>query len=243
MAAPRSTLRSKQPSRTSLRSDDLQRFVDLGRLSASLIHEISNPLTAALLHLDQANDHQSVSIKATKRSLNVLKRYIEAARKQLNNQAENTSFYIDNQINEVRRLLEPMARLYKVALDIPRTPHIKLIGDPVKFQQIISNLILNAIEAYEDINQGNTVSLRVKTTSKGVVITVRDKGVGILPDQLNNIFKPLYSTKSKTGHGLGIGLDTVWLYVNEYSDASIKVISRKNIGTKFILYIPRAISS
>ena len=61
---------------------DLQRLAELGRLSATLLHEISNPLTAALLHLDQSSQHKP-NIREARRSMQLLKMYVEAARQQV----------------------------------------------------------------------------------------------------------------------------------------------------------------
>src|SRR5579884_383252 len=88
---------------------NLQRFIDLGRLSATLLHEISNPLTAALLHLEQISDQHSLSVRQTKRSLNRLKRYVDIARRQLRDHAALTSFCLNPQIQDIKRLVLPAA--------------------------------------------------------------------------------------------------------------------------------------
>ena len=91
--------------------DDLQRYAELGRLSASLLHEISNPLSVALLNLDQMGDQKSYSIRSLRRSLVRLTRYVNAARGQLKDQSPETSFYIDAQLSDVKRLVYAVCKV------------------------------------------------------------------------------------------------------------------------------------
>jgi signal transduction histidine kinase len=219
---------------------DLQKFVELGRLSANLIHEISNPLAAALIHLEELDDKQSFSIKETKRSLKRIERYVKSARQQLRQESAVTSFSLDKQIKEVKQLVIPLAKSENVTLVIEKSPRCKLIGDCIRFQQIIANLIINAIEAYANDQYPSLykeVRVEIEFVDNNLCISVCDRGEGISPSQIPKLFEPFYSTK-RAGHGLGIGLLLVKQYVIEDFKGTINVISSARFGTKFIIKLP-----
>lgn len=220
--------------------NNLQQIIDMGRLSASLIHEISSPLTAALLNLEQVNDQKSVSVKATKSSLIHLKRYVDAARMQLVNRNENKAFSLDPQMKEVKRLLAPLAKTANIRLSVAKLPRVKLIGDPTKFLQILTNLIVNAIEAYgpDSVLRVREVKVSLWLSPHDVTIIIADWGGVISAEQQTKLFEPFYTTKNIQGNGLGIGLATVKQYVCNSFNGNIIVRSDLNRGTRFIIRLP-----
>jgi len=219
----------------------LQHFIELGRLSASLLHEISSPLTAALLYLEQVDVHDSANLRQVRRSLGVLRKYVEAARRQLRQHSQQlSSFCIYPQIDQVKYLVMPLARAEGVALVFEDIPHYQLYGDPVKFQQVMANLIINAIDAYSSKAYGLDKSVRVSVSgnTRSILITVVDRGEGIPPDQLPRVFEPFYTTKSATKQGLGIGLTIVKEHVTRGFQGAISVNSSLRNGTQFTLKLP-----
>jgi signal transduction histidine kinase len=224
-------------------SEDLQRFIELGRLSATLLHEISSPLTAALIHLDQVNDQKSSNVRAIKRSLKYATNYVNAARQQLRTESSTSTFYFHSQLNDVKRLVIPLARKANVDLTIDKAPHLKIGGDRIKFQQVLVNLIVNAIEAYPDCSQRqissrSTVRVRIIYSLTNLNIQIIDYGQGISKEQLPKLFEPFYTTKSKSGKGLGLGLVIVRQYVTQNFNGQIKVTSSATKGTCFSIKIP-----
>lgn len=220
------------------RMREMQRFAELGRLSASLLHEISNPLTAAVLHLEQHHDQDSLNIKQARRNIQLLQRYVEAARQQLRQESKPVNFYIRPQLSQIRRLLTPVARRASVRLRFSLEANYRLYGDPIKFQQILSNLIGNAIDSYSslpDIQGQPEVKITISGRQHWVFIRVSDRGEGIPVDQLNRLFDPFYTTKGMSGKGLGIGLTAVKQYVEEDFHGVIQVTSSLRHGTQFTL--------
>jgi two-component system C4-dicarboxylate transport sensor histidine kinase DctB len=221
---------------------DLQHYIEIGRLSATLIHEMSGPLTAALLQLDQINGSDQKQIREVKRSLSMLKSYIQAARQQLERHSRQpSSFCIFPQIDQLKRLVIPLARAQHVQLEFSNTPHYRLRGDPVKFQQVMANLILNAIDAYSDTPEDGLlrpVRVVIRGTQDAVEITVIDWGKGIAAPSLPRLFEPFYTTKTGTSHGLGIGLTIVKEHVTECFHGAIRVSSSARLGTRFIIALP-----
>lgn len=219
---------------------ELQRFAELGRLSASLLHEISNPLSAALLNLE-LGDQQSRSIRRARRDMQVLWRYVEAARQQIRQQSRPTSFCVQPQLCQLKRVVVPLARKAGVRLDIQAAPSCRLHGDPVKFQQLVTNLVVNAIEAYDgERDRGQLAAVKVTLTPGDgwLTIQVSDWGKGIDTEALDHIFDAFYTTKSRFGHGLGIGLAIVNRYVTADFGGSIKVDSSSRGGTRFTVKLP-----
>ena len=219
---------------------ELQRFAELGRLSASLLHEIASPLTAAILNLE-LSDQRSPAIRQVQRDIQLLKRYVEAARQQVRQQSRPTVFCVQPQLEELKLVVRPLARQAGIRLDIGTAPDCRLRGDPVKFQQLLTNLIVNAIEAYTEDPPGNYMSLVRVVLARDrswLIVRVTDWGTGITAEALPHIFETFYTTKSLSGQGLGIGLATVERYVTVDFGGSIKVSSSSLRGTRFTVKLP-----
>jgi two-component system C4-dicarboxylate transport sensor histidine kinase DctB len=215
---------------------ELERYAELGRLSASLIHEITNPLAAALLHLEQSAHEHNHSIKRAKRNIHLLWRYVEAARQQVRQESRVGFFMSNSQLEQVKRVFMPLARQSEIKLEIYAPQNYRLYGDPVKFQQIVSNLISNAIDAAKSCpKESRVIKLTVTVNRHYMVLRVNDQGKGIAPEQLKYLFEPFYTTKAQAGQGMGIGLALVKRYVEQDFGGSIRVRSRPMAGTRFIV--------
>jgi len=221
---------------------ELQRFAEVGRVSASLIHDMSSPLTAAILHLEQGGPRGLSSIRNARRSIRVLERYIEAARRQLCQQDQTTIFCVKHEVHQAGHILRPQARQHRVNLRFDvRVKGCNLTGNPVIFQRIIINLVNNAIDACQESAaiDRQSVKVAVATDKRCLVIRVRDRGKGITAEQLPHLFEPFYSTKRLSGvNGLGLGLSTVRQYVEEDFGGTIAVVSHGDEGTEFKVSLP-----
>lgn len=214
---------------------ELQRLAELGRLSASLLHEISNPLTAAILHLEQFEDQRSSSIRHARRNIQLLQRYVDAARQQVRQESQPVHFNVRPQLDQVKRVLRPLAKRSDVKLRIEQGANYRLFGDPVKFQQIVTNLVVNAIDAYNSdlaCSEDRTVSVRLGSHNQWLILQVNDRGRGITTKQLPKLFEPFYTTKHRHGNGLGIGLTMVKRYVENDFSGSISMTSSLRKGTE-----------
>ena len=219
---------------------ELQHFAKLGRMSASLLHEISNPLTAAMLNLE-LGEKQSAAVRRAKEDMKVMRRYIEAARQQVRLQGKATGFRVQPQLDQLQRIVAPLARKGGARLDIGPVPNCRLYGDPVKFQHVISNLLVNAIEAYSECgggcNQANLVRLTLSHDQDWLTVLVADRGKGIAAEALPRVFETFYSTKEQS-RGLGIGLAIVKQYVTDDFRGSIVASSSPRRGTRFTVRLP-----
>ncbi len=243
MTAPAHYSSAKHPRQpvASGQMEALQHFIEIGRLSASMLHEISNPLSAAMLYLEQVPAQDALSVRRARRSLRLVHNYIEAARRQLRyGNPEIVSFCVSPQIDQLKRLIVPLARQAGICLDISEVPHHRLYGDPIKLQQVLANLVTNAIDAYTqtEVTDGlaKPINIDIKGNTKSLRISVTDWAQGIDAEQLPKIFQPFYSTKGKDG--LGIGLTLVQQYVTHDLHGTIQVQSSPRRGTRFIILLP-----
>lgn len=202
-----------------------------------MLHEISNPLTAAMLWLEQCNAQQSPYLRHVQSSLRLMQRYVESARQQVRREAALRSFSVNEELDQVRHLLTALAKRRGVSLEFTVSGRCELYGDPVKFQQIVANLVRNAIDAYDGLPVGvhRPVRLNLKDCDEYLTIRVTDRGCGMDDMQLSKLFQPFYSTKSSAGRGLGIGLFAVKRSIETDFRGSIRVISSKRRGTSFIV--------
>jgi len=223
---------------------EMQRFAEFGRFSAGFLHDVANPLTAASLNLQQLGEEsRSHVLQDVQRSLGYLERYIEAARKQLQSESELKTFPVNVEMQQVVAILALKAQRADTPITIKCSKRYQLFGDPVKFSQLIANLIANAIEAYAGLSaqRSNRGVLVTMSRSDGaLVLTVRDNGVGITDSDMAEIFNPFYSTKQVSGRGTGIGLSMVKQIAEKDFNGSAMVVSNPRDGTQFVVRLKNA---
>ena len=226
------------------------KMMSLGRLAASVVHEINNPLSGILNYLrlmlrildeDQLDEDQTQKFQ----------HYLELAE----NEIERCSQIVANLLNfsrtsppafgEVRieELINRCILLSRHKLELSNIgleSNIQMNLPPVKgdfnqLQQCIINLIFNAIDAMPG---GGTLTLEghCEAGKRLVVITVKDSGEGIAPADLPYIFEPFFTTKSQA-YGVGLGLSTVYGIMARHKGA-VNVESHPGEGATFTLELP-----
>ena len=231
------------------------KMMSLGRLAASVVHEINNPLSGILNYIRLMSKILGKHpLKEEK--INKFKQYLEL----VESETERCSQIVSNLLAfsrksppamgpvRIQELLQKCTSLsqHKLALqnitltvDIqPNFPAIQ--GDANQLQQCIINLVFNAIDAMPE--GGNLrIDSQYHADKSHAVITITDTGVGIPEDNLPHIFEPFFTTK-KEGYGVGLGLSTVYGIVDHHN-GRIDVKSRPGQGTTFIIELPVADSS
>lgn len=219
---------------------DLQRFAEFGRLSSTLLHELANPLMAVSLNLEQLESkNRSEMLAHAREGIAHMEQYVETARRQLRNQSEIKLFNVADEIRRVGSFLAPKAAAHRVELDFDLSDDIELRGDSVRFNHIVSNLISNAIDAYDgvEVEGQKTVTIHLQHTGGVVEITVCDQGQGITDEQLEHLFEPFYTTK-QVNRGTGLGLAIVKQAVEEAFEGSIAAAHSSQKGTCFTVRLP-----
>lgn len=135
-------------------------------------------------------------------------------------------------------MLAHRAQKSNVVVKFSDSGDVKFYGDAIKFNQIILNLVANAIDSYM-LKTGGRREVLVSLSNAGgrAEISVRDYGAGISKENLPKIFDPFFTTK---GHerGTGIGLSIVKRIVEKDFGGSIEVKSKENKGSEFVVKFP-----
>ena len=212
-----------------------ERLAALGQLSAGLAHELRNPLgtmkaSAELLmkNVEPANElaHEMAGYISTEvdRTNSLITRFLDFARP-LSVRLAPTDLYeiLDRAVADIERHQPPLdVIIYKnYSPDVPPMPL-----DAELMERVIYNLLLNAAQASPP--QGH-ITLKTRLFDRTVEIAVIDRGCGIDPKHLENIFNPFFTTKS---NGVGLGLAIVSKIVDEHG-GKITVESEPGSGTVF----------
>jgi signal transduction histidine kinase len=220
---------------------ELHRFAEFGRFSSTLLHDLANPLTSASLELEQlATTRHAQLVQEARKSIESMERYVDGARRQLRNESEIKRFNVSAEIGRVKSFLESKAKSAHVTVEYRLDGQLFLYGDSIRFNQIMANLIANAIDAYEPVaSQKKTVQVITKQQKDQVIITVVDNGVGIHQDKLDHIFEAFYTTKEpERGSGLGLAITKQAVEVD--FNGTIQATSSNEKGTRFTVSLPLA---
>ena len=168
-------------------------------------------------------------------NLNACQKLIDSIRKQMTQQGTEELFSINKEIIDAIELLNYKAKKGNIKIVFQNENEIKTIGDSVKFNQIITNIISNSIDSFQNKEQSkNTITIELNEKNGQIKITVEDNGCGI-PDEIKDrIFDPFFTTKN-TRKGMGIGLFLVKEFIDKSLKGKISVKSKINKGTTTII--------
>lgn len=224
----------------------LYRFAEFGKLSSGLFHDLVNPLTAVTLCLEEARaesnkivdarQHLEKAVMATKK----IENFVMAIRRQIQKQESKIEFPLTEEIRQNIQMFSYKARKCGVELEFNDHEDIIFFGDQIKFGQIVSNLISNAIDSYEGSageKPDKKVVIRLWQEGDAVSLSVEDFGTGISSENLGKIFEPFFTTKNM-GKGIGIGLSSTKDIVEGEFKGAISVESKASGGVKFAVKFP-----
>lgn len=224
--------------------EQLSHFAEVGRLASGIFHDLINPLTAVSLNLEKIKH----SDKELTGSENYLQQAIQSTRhieslmssmkNQINLQEIRQKFNIAKTVKEVLQILSYKTRLAKVAIDIKNeNEDLELFGNPLKFHQLLSNIISNAIDSYDHAKSENKkIELRILRKNKNIIIEVQDWGKGIAEQSIQKIFDPFFTTKTDKGTGLGLAITKN--IIEKDFQGEIFAESNVNFGTTIKIKLP-----
>ena len=199
----------------------INRVSTMGEMAASLAHEIKQPISAAttnaqislwLLERDQLEIQElreaiSAVMQSVKRAADIIDHVRSLSKK---GTQDRVLVDLNQVIREIEPLLEYESRPSSVAIRLNLSEHIPQVsGDRVQLQQVVMNLMLNAIEAMKD-SGGELVVTSEQTDSGQALISLSDTGVGLPDNKEDRIFEAFFSTKPQgTGMGLAISRSIV----------------------------------
>ena len=228
------------------------KMLSLGRLAASVVHEINNPLSGILNYIrlmqriiargaldaprrEKFAGYLDLVETETTRCSGIVSGLLAFSRK---SEPSFSGVRIDDLIARCVALSRHRLELQHIVLETRLPPDLPLVrGDMNQLQQCIINLVFNAIDAMPD---GGTLRIAADSDPKARVarISVADTGSGIAATDLPKVFQPFFTTK-KGGQGVGLGLSTV-AGIMEHHHGTVSVDSRPGAGATFILAIPLA---
>ena len=228
----------------------VNRFSTAGEMAASIAHEINQPLGAILNNTETAKimlKSQSPDLKEMGEIVDDIQRDNSRATEVIGRLRnfmkkapfERKNFDLNDQVAETVRFLSPEARSRDIVLrSKPNGAPLPINGDPIQLQQVLSNLILNALDATSDTSEPEkAVTVATTRTGNFAEVSIADTGPGVSPEAAKKIFDPFFSTKD---HGMGMGLSIVRTIV-ETHNGHIEVDNRNGAkGAVFRVKLPLA---
>jgi signal transduction histidine kinase len=220
----------------------MYRFAELGQLSTALLHDLANHVTTLSLDIEglETKDRSQVLTRA-KRSIRYIDDMVLRVRDQLQGKSNVRPFGVASEIDAILALLKHRAIRAHITLRLevlPEHKRLKTRGEPARFRQLMTNIISNALDAYDGKpaeSETRAVTITVAPKNNAVEIRVSDWGKGIPPAQRDKLFEPFYST---TDTGMGMGLSISRQIAEEHFRGKL-YLDAKLTPTTFILTLPK----
>lgn len=228
---------------------NLKQLAEFGRYSAGLFHELANPLTALNLIMEQMSkeckkneawDKFGHNIERANKAAKKMGNFLKGVKKQLSHQEEKNLFSLNKEIEEVLEMIEFKSLRSQVNLVFKADKEFFLNNNSLQFYHLASNLISNAIDSYDNKENKTDIIISLVENDKEIILSIKDGGCGLSLNEKESMFLPFFSTK-KYSHGTGLGLIMVKSIVENDFKGTISVESKKNVGTNFIIRLPRII--
>jgi C4-dicarboxylate-specific signal transduction histidine kinase len=194
----------------------ISRATTMGELTASVAHEVNQPITASLTNaktclrwlaadtpnLEEAREAARRIVEDQTRAAEIINR-IRGFFKKGTQQRELV--HMNELIQEMVIMLRGETARYSVSVRTELAPNLpRITGDRVQLQQVLMNLMMNSIDAMRDVNGTRELSIRSRRgENDDIRVSVSDTGVGLPPQRADKIFDAFFTTKA---HGTGMGL-------------------------------------
>jgi PAS domain S-box-containing protein len=249
------TERKRSEEALRLAQDDLARInraTTMGELTASLAHELSQPISGAMTNANvclRSLERDTADLDAVRKAVSRIARDAQRAaeiigriRSQFERGALNRGAVDVNEIiPETITLLRDEAARYKIsvrtelAADLPQ-----IVADRVQLQQVAMNLIINSIEAMKDVDGIREMIIKSqRAENEQILVSFSDTGIGLPPQLAEQIFDPFFTTKP---HGTGMGL-RISRSIIESHGGRLWAVGSTGRGATFHLNLPAAIPS
>jgi len=220
-----------------------EKLASIGRISASIAHEIRNPLTSVKLNIQKVLESEHLEnleknhLEISREGISQIEKFIK---EMLNftrvTQLNFDRFSIVQVIDEAVKMMADHIQTKNIKLNRDfkeGIPHVLVDGD--KLRQVLLNILQNSCDAIDDGGEIRIgLSMVERKQEKKIRIEISDSGCGIAEGDWETVFEPFYTTKSS---GIGLGLANARKII-EHHNGSIKVIKREDTGSAFEIIIP-----
>jgi signal transduction histidine kinase len=225
----------------------VNRFAKFGRLASGFFHDLMSPLSALSINLerlkttpgqamDDVRGHLDAAMKTTQR----MEDFIVAIKKQIQNPGAVAPFCLNTEIEDAIRVISYRAQKANVRIRFSSPENVYTVGSPIKFTQIVTNLLGNALDASDEPSvppERRVIDVALSSADGVATLTVRDQGIGIPLENRSKIFESFFSTKD-SDRGMGIGLTIVQNIVESDYGGKISVDSAPGAGSTFTVTFP-----
>jgi signal transduction histidine kinase len=222
------------------------RLITVGRLAAGVAHELGTPLNVIggrvkmlrrrKVQPPVADEYLAIIAEQTERMTSIIRQLMDFARRR---EPKVAAADLQACAHAIRRLVVPIAQKRRVEVVVTSSEPVLALGDAVQLEQVISNLVVNAIHACAE---GGCVQiscgLREEGGTRRAFLRVEDNGHGMDAATQERIFEPFFTTKD-VGQGTGLGLSVAHGIVEEHG-GSIEVESAPERGSRFSVFLPMA---
>lgn len=249
--------RTKQLKETHDKLLHKDKMASLGKLSASVVHEINNPIAGILnltmlikriikeesdsrIDMDQLSQFLELMETETRRISRIVSNLLMFSRQ---SKMELKELNLNQLIERTLLLNSNLLKINGIKIREKLNPDLpEIVGSEDQLQQVFMNIISNAVEAMSSTRGG---SLGVETSyleEEGkIIVRFKDSGTGIPEDNISKLFEPFFTTKKK-GKGVGLGLSVAYGIIKEHG-GSFYVNSKETKGTTFKITLPLKPSS
>ncbi|MBA2628115.1 MAG: GAF domain-containing protein, partial [Gemmatimonadales bacterium] len=223
-----------------------EKMATIGQLVSGVAHELNNPLTsiAGLTELlletvplaDAPRDHLRVIHDQAERAGRIVRNLLTFARK---GTPDKTPVDINDVVVRTTLLIAYEMKLRGIELDSRlSTEPLIVIGDRYELQQVLLNLVTNAVQAVGSLPEGRPRVIGIETRPAGdhVILRVSDSGTGVTPDLVPYLFTPFFTTKAP-GQGTGLGLSLSYGLVESH-DGRLSYAAAAIGGAEFTITLP-----
>ncbi|GAB5545581.1 MAG: hypothetical protein SangKO_053410 [Sandaracinaceae bacterium] len=217
------------------------RLSTVGKLAAGVAHELGTPLNVVSARAkmiekgesegEEIPDDARVIREQAERMTAIIRQLLDFARRR---PAQRSPERLRELAASVLAMLRPHASKAQVDLRLEGEDAIEAAVDPGQLQQVLTNLVMNAIQAQPD---GGEVVIALESEGEDVRLSVRDRGIGLDEEAKRRLFEPFFTTKD-VGEGTGLGLSVVHGIVEEHG-GKVAVAEAEGGGTVFTVTIPK----
>jgi len=225
----------------------ISRVTTMGELTASLAHEVNQPIAAAVTNantclrwltrdhpdLEEAREAAVRIVKDGTRAAEIIKRIRQLFKK---GSSERELVNVNEIIREMTVLLRGEAARYNVSIRTELSADIpQIMGDRVQLQQVLMNLMINGIDAMKEVNRTRELAIKSqRIETDRVLVSVNDTGAGLPQEQAEQIFTAFFTTKP---HGTGLGL-SISRSIVESHGGRLWAVNNSPCGASFSFALP-----